>query len=248
MAAAVVAEGLSKRFMVADSGMQSAYMSLLEGITGGRRKHELWALKDVSFDVGEGEFFAVVGPNGSGKSTLIRILSGAYNPTGGRLLFCGPTSPVLPVFSSPLADLTVSENIRVFGAMAGLTGRQVQKAYGEILEFSGVGEFENAPLRTLSSGMMQKLSFAIAVHADSPILLLDEVFNHADEEFLRGFNSMSKGIREDGRTVILVTHNMDLVRRHFDRAVLLEAGTVKSCGSARDVADDYSRLAGEGGD
>lgn len=200
------------------------------------------ALKDVSFEVKEGEFFGIVGRNGSGKSTLLKILAEIYQPTKGKVKTYGKLVPFIELGVGFDPDLTGRENIYLNGALLGFSKTEVDKKYDEIVEFAELEEFMDQKLKNYSSGMQVRLAFSIATRANADILLLDEILAVGDEAFQRKCYSHFAELKRKKKTVILVTHTMENVRNYCNRAMLIQDGIVKTIGSPDKVADEYYGL------
>jgi ABC-type polysaccharide/polyol phosphate transport system ATPase subunit len=197
------------------------------------------ALKEVTFSVEAGEFFGIFGPNGSGKSTLLRILAGIYVPDSGSVRVAGLLSPFIELGVGFDLDLNARDNIRINGTLAGLRSKQLQAKFDEILEFAELERFVDQKLKNYSSGMLMRLAYSIAIQIPFDVLLLDEVLAVGDESFqLKCFETFDR-FKEEGKTVVLVTHDLDLLPRFCDRALLLEHGVVRGDGPAGDVVDLY---------
>jgi len=195
------------------------------------------ALKDVSFSVDAGEYFGIFGPNGSGKSTLLRILAGIYVADRGRVLVNGLLSPFIELGVGFNLELNARDNIRINGTLAGLTPKQLNARFDDILEFSELERFVDQKLKNYSSGMLMRLAYSIAIQIPFDVLLLDEVLAVGDESFqLKCFATFDR-FKEEGKTVVLVTHQLDLLHRFCDRVLLLEHGVVKAIGPPRDVVE-----------
>jgi ABC-type polysaccharide/polyol phosphate transport system ATPase subunit len=201
------------------------------------------ALQDVTFAVEAGEFFGVFGPNGSGKSTLLRILAGIYVPDGGRVRVNGLLSPFIELGVGFDLELNARDNIRINTTLAGLTKRQLDAKFDNILEFAELERFVDQRLKNYSSGMLMRLAFSIAIQIPFDILLLDEVLAVGDESFQQKCFAMFDRFKEDGKTIILVTHQLELLRRFCDRVLLIEKGVVRAAGSPEDVLDVYREIA-----
>jgi lipopolysaccharide transport system ATP-binding protein len=234
---AIRAENLSKRFWL----NAERHTSLKERVVRGKlpRGHEFWALRNASFEIERGSTFGLMGPNGSGKSTTLKVLAGIYRPTSGRVTVDGRVSALLELGSGFHGDLTGRENIRLNGAILGLTGKQINSAMDRILDFAGIGEFIDLPVKIYSSGMFVRLAFAIAVSLDPEILMVDEVIAVGDEEFQRKCFDHLFDLRKRGTTIVLVTHSLGLIRDMCDQAMWLEHGQIQRLGPAMEVADSY---------
>jgi ABC-type polysaccharide/polyol phosphate transport system ATPase subunit len=197
------------------------------------------ALKDVTFSIEEGEFFGIFGPNGSGKSTLLRILAGIYVPDAGRVRVNGLLSPFIELGVGFDPDLTARDNIRINTTLAGLTKRQLDAKFDEILEFAELDRFVDQQLKNYSSGMVMRLAFSIAIQIPFDILLLDEVLAVGDESFQQKCFAMFDRFKEEGKTIILVTHQLELLNQFCERVMLLESGAVRATGLPDDVTSLY---------
>jgi ABC-type polysaccharide/polyol phosphate transport system ATPase subunit len=195
------------------------------------------ALKNVSFSVEGGEFFGILGPNGSGKSTLLRIVAGIYVPDQGRVRIDGLLSPFIELGVGFNLELNARDNIRINGSLAGLTKRQLDAKFDKILEFSELERFVDQKLKNYSSGMLMRLAYSIAIQIPFDVLLLDEVLAVGDESFQQKCFATFDGFKEQGKTVVLVTHQIDLLQRFCDRVLLLERGVVRTIGSPEDVIE-----------
>lgn len=199
-------------------------------------------LKDVSFDIKKGEFFGIVGRNGSGKSTLLKLLAGIYTPTGGSIVVNGKLTPFIELGVGFNQELTGRENVFLNGSLLGFNRTEMAAMYEDIVEFAELERFMDQKLKNYSSGMQVRLAFSIAIRANTPILLLDEVLAVGDEAFQKKCNDFFNDMKKDSnRTIVLVTHSMDSVRRYCDRAMLLEDGKVVTVGDPNEVADAYSK-------
>jgi ABC-type polysaccharide/polyol phosphate transport system ATPase subunit len=199
------------------------------------------ALRNVTFSVEQGEFFGISGPNGSGKSTLLRILAGIYVPDSGQVRVRGLLSPFIELGVGFNLELNARDNIRINGTLAGLTARRLQQRFDDILEFSELERFVDQKLKNYSSGMLMRLAYSIAIQIPFDILLLDEVLAVGDESFQAKCFASFERFKAEGKTVVLVTHALDLLRRYCDSVLLLESGEVHASGSPDDVIDLYRK-------
>ena len=198
-----------------------------------------YALKNVSFSVAAGEFFGVVGPNGGGKSTLLRILGGIYVPDRGSVSVRGLLSPFIELGVGFNPQLNARDNIRINGTLAGLTTRQIEQKFEDIIEFAELERFVDQKLKNYSSGMLVRLAYSIAIQIPFDILLLDEVLAVGDESFQEKCFSTFDDFKEEGKTVVFVSHSLDLMSRFCDRVLLLEHGEVGAIGPPDDVVETY---------
>ncbi len=234
---AISAENLSKRFWL----HRERRTGLKERVVRGRapKAQEFWALRDATFSVERGTTFGLIGENGSGKSTTLKVLAGIYRPTEGRVEVNGRVSALLELGAGFHGELTGRENIRLNGAILGLSGRQIDAAMDRIIDFAGIGDFIDSPVKIYSSGMFVRLGFAVAVSLDPEILMVDEVIAVGDEEFQRKCFDHLFELRKRGTTIVLVTHSLGLIRDLCDQAAWLDHGEVRELGAAREVADAY---------
>ena len=201
-----------------------------------------WALRNVSFEVKDGSTVGLIGRNGSGKSTLLKIISGVLNPSEGQVVRPVATAALLELGAGFQPDMTGKENIFLNSAILGRTNKQTQKNLESIVDFSGIEEFINTPVKFYSSGMYARLGFAIAIHTDPELLLVDEVLAVGDEPFQQKCLSKIKAMQAEGRSIILVTHSSQNVRDFCDEAVLLDHGKLISQGTVDEVLNVYQQL------
>jgi homopolymeric O-antigen transport system ATP-binding protein len=209
-------------------------------IVQGDECEEFWALKNVSFAVKQGEVLGIIGRNGSGKSTLLKILCRITEPSEGRAVLRGRIASLLEVGTGFHPELTGRENIFLNGAILGMTRREIQKKFDEIVDFAEVERFLDTPVKRFSSGMYVRLAFAVAAHLEPDILVVDEVLAVGDTEFQRKcIGKMEEVSRKEGRTVLFVSHNLAAVGEMASRALLLDAGAVALDGTVADVVSTY---------
>ncbi len=198
-------------------------------------------LKDISLEVKKGEFFGIVGRNGSGKSTLLKLLAGIYTQDSGNIEVNGKLVPFIELGVGFNPELTGRENIFLNGALLGFSRKEMDSMYDDIVEFAELEKFMDQKLKNYSSGMQVRLAFSIAIRAQGDILVLDEVLAVGDEAFQRKCNEYFDKIKKDDtKTIILVTHGMDSVRKYCDRAVMIRDGRIIVDGSPEDIANEYS--------
>lgn len=228
---------LRKEFVLSHSGIGSLKTMLLWWQR--RRMEHLEVLKGISFDVGRGECVAVVGRNGAGKSTLLSLMARVYKPTSGSVEIDGRVAPLLELGAGFHPDLTGEENVFFNGVVLGLTRKQVSSRMADIVAFSELGDHIDAPVRTYSSGMLARLGFAVAVHVDADVLLVDEVLAVGDFEFEQKCYARIEEFRAGGGTILFVSHQTDAVRRVADRAIWLNAGRIEAEGPPEEVLAAY---------
>lgn len=210
---------------------------------------DFWALRDVSFSIQPGEVVGIVGRNGAGKSTLLKILSRITEPTKGRVTLRGRVASLLEVGTGFHPDLSGRENIFLNGAILGMSRVEIRKKFDEIVAFAGVERFVDTPVKHYSSGMYVRLAFSVAAHLEPDILVIDEVLAVGDAAFQKKcLGKMEEVSRQEGRTILFVSHNLHAVRQLCRSAVLLDAGKVLAQGRAGDVLESYSRGLTSSGD
>lgn len=206
----------------------------------GYRKLE--TLKDVSFNVRQGEFFGIVGRNGSGKSTLLKLLAGIYTPDSGLVKVNGRLTPFIELGVGFNPELTGRENIYLNGALLGFSRKEMNEKYKEIVKFAELKKFMDQKLKNYSSGMQVRLAFSIAIQAKSEILLLDEVLAVGDAAFQKKCFAYFRKLKKEKRTVIFISHDMEAVKEYCDRAALLDNGVITQIGPAEKIALEYTKM------
>jgi len=247
--AVVETKGLSKAFVITRNPAQNLKVRFV-GLLNPRhreRREELWALREVDLQVEAGECLGLIGPNGSGKSTLLRILAGIFPPSRGDLAVRGRVAPMIELGVGFHPDLTGQENVYLNTSLFSLSRRQTDAVYGSIVDFSGLHEFMDMPVKNYSTGMYMRLGFAVAVHLDADIFLIDEILAVGDEAFQVKCLDRIREIRARGRTIVLVSHDLGLVERLCDRACLLFEGRVVAQGEPSRCVERYHALLGRAG-
>ncbi len=201
--------------------------------------HEFWGLRDFSLRVAPGEVVGIIGPNGAGKSTLLKVIARVLKPVAGHVRVVGRIGPLLELTAGFDAELTGRENIYLNGAMLGLSRREMDRRFDDIVAFAELGDFIEAPLRTYSSGMVSRLGFAVVTDVDADILLVDEVLSVGDEAFTRKCLDRIQRFRDQGTAILYVSHDMASVRRICTRAVWLAHGQKQAEGEPNRVIDGY---------
>lgn len=207
-----------------------------------RLENSIYALKDVSFDVEQGEVIGIIGRNGAGKSTLLKILSNITTPTSGRVELYGRVASLLEVGTGFHPELTGRENIFLNGVILGMSKKEIRNKFDEILFFAELEQFIDTPVKRYSSGMFLKLAFAVAAHLDPEILIVDEVLAVGDYEFQQKCIGKMENIAQEGRTVLFVSHNMNTVNRLCDKAILIENGSLIQIGEVKNIIDSYLNI------
>lgn len=253
---AIVIENLSKKYtishqtperytalrdVIAKKAKKMAQKILfpLRAIKSDSSKEEFWALKNLSFEVTQGEVLGIIGRNGAGKTTLLKILSRITEPTMGRFRIKGRVASLLEVGTGFHPELTGRENIFLNGAILGMKRHEMKKKFDEIVAFSEVEKFLDTPVKRYSSGMYVRLAFAVAAHLEPEILLVDEVLAVGDAQFQKKCLGKMQAVGSEGRTVLFVSHNMTALRSLCEKAIWLNGGTVVESGYAKDVVSNY---------
>ena len=263
MSTVIRVENLSKKYFIMHEGKES-YVALRDVLTntakniGSRlfhpflgkgenshRKEEFWALKNVSFEIKQGERVGIIGRNGAGKSTVLKLLSRITEPTEGRMRIKGRVSSLLEVGTGFHPELTGRENIYLNGAILGMSRTEIINKFDEIVAFSEVEEFLDTPVKRYSSGMQVRLAFAIAAHLEPEILLVDEVLAVGDAQFQRKCLGKMEEVSGEGRTIVFVSHNMAAIQQLCNRTILLDKGRIKDNGSPEYVIGRYLSQGGE---
>jgi lipopolysaccharide transport system ATP-binding protein len=250
MPPAITADGLGKSYRLGEREpygalrdvIARAVRSPLRAFTGPPPMSAadiVWALQDVSFEIGEGDVVGIIGRNGSGKSTLLKILSRITEPTRGRARVRGRVGSLLEVGTGFHPELTGRENVFVNGAMLGMARRLIIQRFDDIVAFAGVGRFIDTPVKYYSSGMQMRLAFAVAAHLEPHILLVDEVLAVGDSEFQRRCLGKMREVSREGRTVLLVSHQMGQIRRLCRSVLWLDRGRVRGYGEPGPTIRDY---------
>lgn len=237
MTTAIQIRDLRKSFVVANAAAGSLKTLLLWWKK--REIRKLDVLKGISFDVAKGECVAVVGRNGAGKSTLLALLARIYKPNGGEVKLSGRIAPLLELGAGFHPDLSGTENVFFNGIILGLTRKEIRSRLDAIIEFSELGDHIHAPVRTYSSGMLARLGFAVAMHVDAEILLVDEVLAVGDFEFERKCRERIRQFKAEGGTILLVSHQLDTVEAFADRCVWLENGQIRAEGPPSVILPEY---------
>lgn len=252
-------DNLSKSYLIGHQGPREKYYSLRETISRGTRQmarktidtlrgkqllqgdeiEEFWALKDISFDVKQGEVLGIIGRNGAGKSTLLKVLSRITEPTKGRVVLYGRVASLLEVGTGFHPELTGRENIFLNGAILGMAKSEIRRKFDEIVDFAGVERFLDTPVKRYSSGMYVRLAFAVAAHLEPEILVVDEVLAVGDSEFQKKCMGKMQDVANGGRTVLFVSHNMAAVESLCSRAVLMKQGQLVDQGHPSPLIEKY---------
>lgn len=212
----------------------------IKRITGREKDEIFWALRDINFSVKKGETLGIIGANGAGKSTLLKILSQITPPSHGEVIVRGKMTSLLEVGTGFHPELTGKENISLNGAIMGMTSKEVERKFDQIVEFAGIDKFLDTPVKYYSSGMYVRLAFSVAAHMEPDILVIDEVLAVGDAEFQKKcLGKMEEVTRDANRTILFVSHNMQAVERLCSRCILLRSGKIIKIGPTKEVIDYY---------
>ncbi len=238
---AIEARNVAKSFRVQGRSRRSARESLAHPLQRSRARH-LDVLQDISFDVGQGEFFGVVGRNGSGKSTLLKLLASIYRANSGRIRIAGRLAPFLELGVGFNPQLAAYDNVVTNGVMMGLSRTEARRRFDEVIAFAGLEDYTDLKLKNYSSGMKVRLGFSVMAHVDADVHLIDEVLAVGDAAFQAKCGDVFRRLHEQGKTIVLVTHSMGTIERYCDRAMLIHDGVIERIGDPHEVASRYLEL------
>ena len=235
---AIEVKSLSKNFRLYYERNRYIKAAFLRGRRA--RYEEFVALNDISFDVPHGATLGIIGSNGSGKTTMLKCLTGIYTPEHGSIKIDGKVAALLELGAGFHPELTGSENIFLNGAILGMTKKDVEQKFDEIVEFAGLEKFINTPVKNFSSGMVVRLGFSIAAHVEPKILLIDEILSVGDQDFQRKSTEKIEEFRREGRTIVVVSHSLGLVQQLCKEVIWLDKGKIRQAGLAADVISAYT--------
>lgn len=233
----ITVEDVAKRFRIYHERNQSLKIALMRGR---RAKYdEFWALQDVDLTIPKGKTFGLVGPNGSGKSTLLKVLAKILVPDRGRVSVTGKVSALLELGAGFHPELSGRDNVYLNGSILGLSKNEIDGRFDEIVDFAGIEEFIDTPVKNYSSGMYVRLGFSVAINVDPDILMVDEVLAVGDEEFQRKSMEKFKEFKDQGRTIVVVSHALGTMRDLCDEVAWLDHGRIQAIGTPSEVVDGY---------
>jgi len=238
----IVAENISKIFKIGFKKNQSALARLIGLFSGKEPKKTIRALSNISFTAEKGEILGIIGENGSGKSTLLRTIAGIYRQNEGKIITNGKIISIINLNIGFHNRLIMKDNILLVSSFFGLSQKQIEQKFNSIVKFAELEPFINTKIYQFSEGMKARLAFSIAVHCGPKILLLDEVFEVGDEEFRKKSAEKIKELVKEGVTVILVSHNLNMIEKYCDRVIWLEQGKIKREGKAKEIIQEYTRI------
>jgi ABC-2 type transport system ATP-binding protein len=237
----ITLENIAVRYRVPQERIPTFKEYVIRWLRGQVRYHSFWALQDINLEIQPGEIFGIIGPNGAGKSTLLKVIARVLYPTRGRIRIAGRLAPLLELGAGFDAELTGRENIYLNGAILGHTKAELDALFPEIVEFSGLQDFIEAPLPTYSTGMIARLGFSVATASRPDILIVDEILGVGDAEFQTKSFERIQSFQAAGTTILLVSHSLEKVEELCGRAIWLEHGKIVSLGSATAVVSQYVR-------
>jgi len=235
----IIANNISKKFYIPHEKKNTVFQNIISLIKRQFDYEEFWVLKNISFEVERGETFGIIGRNGSGKSTLLKILARVLYPDSGSITLSGKVASFLELGVGFQPELTAKENVYIYSSILGLSRKQTDRIYNEIFDFAELRKFENMRLKNFSSGMYMRLAFSIAMYAIPDILLIDEVFTVGDELFQRKCQNKINEFRVEGKTIVLVSHDLVAVKQLCQRSLLLNGGQIVTMGNTEKVINDY---------
>jgi len=239
---AISVNNVVKSFRIPLEGSSGLKQKLINRIKGRHGYRDFKPLNDISFQINKGDFFGIVGRNGSGKSTLLKTIAGIYSPNSGSIKVNGTLVPFIELGVGFNPELTGRENVYLNGALLGFSRSEITAMYDDIVSFAELDDFMDERLKNYSSGMQVRLAFSIAIRAESDILVLDEVLAVGDADFQRKCYEYFMSLKNNKRTVVLVTHDMSAVRQYCNRAILIENGEILKAGHVEEVAQEYQKL------
>lgn len=242
MREAIAVNNISKRFRIPHQRRTTVLQKGIALFNHKKNYEEFWAVKDVSFAVGRGETFGIIGRNGSGKSTLLKMLARVMYPDSGSISLNGKVASFLELGVGFQPELTASENIFIYAAILGMSRRETNAVYDDIFEFAELKKFEDMKLKNFSSGMYLRLAFSTAINCNPDIILIDEVLAVGDTAFQKKCMKRIDEFQENGKTIILVSHSLEQVRKMCKRSLLLDHGQVVSHGNTQKVIDYYYNI------
>lgn len=258
MTVAIKVENLSKKYIISHEKKAQGYKTLSESLMQGSKRiankiihpfssseiesqtqEEFWALKDINFEINQGDKVGIIGRNGAGKSTLLKVLSRITDPTSGKIHINGRIASLLEVGTGFHPELTGRENIYLNGAILGMSRKEIKLKFDEIVAFAEVDKFLDTPVKRYSSGMYVRLAFAVAAHLESEILVVDEVLAVGDAEFQKKCLGKMDDVSKEGRTILFVSHNMAMISSLCDKGLLMQKGQIKHSGTMQAVVKEY---------
>jgi len=239
---AIIVDNVSKKFRIPHEKKRTVFQNIVGLVKRQFSYEELWALKNVSFQVEKGEALGIIGRNGSGKSTLLKIMALVLYPDSGSIRMNGKVASFLKLGVGFQSELTARENVYIYSSILGVGRKQVDRIYDDIFDFAELKKFENMKLKNFSSGMNMRLAFATAIHAVPDTMLIDEVFAVGDEAFKKKCRDKMNQFKAEGKTIVFVSHALETVKKLCQRTMLLNEGRIVNIGDTEKVINDYLAL------
>lgn len=237
----IIVKNVSKKFKIGFEKNQGALARFISFFSGKNPQRIIQAIDNVSFSVNAGEIVGIIGKNGSGKSTLLRIIAEIYDKDSGKIKTDGKIASLINLNTGLRERLTMKDNIYLCCSLFGLSKKETKKKFNSIIELSGLGSFVNTKIYQFSEGMKQRLAFSIATYSDPEILLFDEVFEVGDEDFKGKSSDKIRDLVKQGAVVLLVSHNLNLIKKHCDRLIWLDKGRIIKEGETKVVIEEYRK-------
>lgn len=237
----IIVDNVNKKFKIGFIKNQSVLSKILSIFSGKENKKTLVALKNISFGIKEGEIVGIVGDNGSGKSTLLRCIARIYSKDSGKIGTKGKVISLINLKLGMQQRIDMKENIFLTGTLFGMTKKEIKKRFISIINFSGLNDFINTKIYQFSEGMKQRLVFSIAIHCNPKILLLDEIFEVGDGDFKKRSANKIKELVKQGASVLLVSHDLDLIKKHCNKIIWMEKGKIFKEGKTKEIIKEYKR-------
>jgi len=236
---AIEVNNICKKFRIPHEKKSTLFQNIIGIIKRQYNYEEFWALKDVSFEVKRGETLGIIGKNGSGKSTLLKMLANVLYPDSGKININGKIASFLELGVGFQSELTAEDNVYIYSSIMGMSRKETRRVYNDIFDFAELKRFENMKLKNFSSGMYLRLAFSTAIHTDPEILLIDEVLAVGDETFQKKCTEKINEFRNNGKTIVLVSHALDSIRTICNACILMESGKIISSGDTEKVIGYY---------
>ncbi len=238
---AIKVENLTKTFRIYHEKRNSIYEAITGFFSKKKFYEELLVLDNISFDIKKGEMFGIVGPNGVGKTTLLRLLSGIYQPNSGKISLNGSLIPFLGLGAGFQGEMTARDNVILYGKLLGLSKKEIESKVTSVIEFAELEKFADTKLKNFSSGMYARLAFATAVQVDPDIVLIDEILSVGDIGFKKKSYETFLSFKKKGKTIMIVTHDLNTVKENCDRAMFLNDGKIDTIGEPQAIIDAYTK-------
>lgn len=239
---AIEVKNLRKSFRIYHERRDSVFEALSGFFSKRKYYEELVVLDDISFDVKKGEMFGIVGRNGTGKTTLLRLLAGIYRPSSGEVMVNGSLIPFLGLGLGFQPDMTAKANVMLYGRLLGFSRKEIKEKESEIIKFAELEKFEDTKIKNFSSGMAARLAFATAVQVDPDIVLMDEVLSVGDIGFQKKSYETFLSFKKRGKSMVLVTHNLETIKNNCERAMFLNNGKIQAIGKPEEIIEVYKEF------